>query len=58
MSTIETATGGSRVLHALGSFARARETSILIALVLVIVVATVAQPDASSSARTASATCS
>ena len=35
---------GSRVLHALGSFARARETSILIALVLVIVVATVRNP--------------
>jgi ABC-type lipoprotein release transport system permease subunit len=34
MSTIETTTGGSRVLHALGSFARARETSILIALIL------------------------
>ena len=44
MSTIETTTGGSRVLHALGSFARARETSILIALVLVIVVATVRNP--------------
>jgi rhamnose transport system permease protein len=44
MPTIETTTGGSRVLHALGSFARARETSILIALIVIIVIATVRNP--------------
>ncbi len=42
--TDQPTTMGQRVLHGLGSFARARETGILLALVVIIVAATVKNP--------------
>jgi rhamnose transport system permease protein len=44
-ATASAPTAGSRVLHALGGFAKARETGILVALVLVVIAATAKNPN-------------
>ena len=44
-STTASAPAGQRILHALGGVAKARETGILVALVLVVIAATARNPN-------------